>query len=98
MRLEVVSYFFRVDRQRYGKKQEVMPKTRRFQSPWSVDDIGGCFVVKASNGRPLVLVYYGEGVAHRSLARLLTRDAARRIAAGLAKLPDLAQWFSKAAH
>ena len=74
------------------------PMTRRFPSPWSVDDIGGRFVVKASNGQPLVFIYYGEGIAHRSLARLLTRDAARRIAAGIAKLPDLVRWFSKAAH
>jgi hypothetical protein len=75
-----------------------MKKTRRFPPPWSVDDIGGCFAVKASNNRPLVFIYYGEGVARRSLARLLTRDPARRIAAGFAKLPDLVQWLSKAAH
>jgi hypothetical protein len=71
---------------------------RRFPPPWTVEDIGDCFVVKASNDRPLVFIYYGEGVAHRSLARLLTRDAARRIAAGIAKLPDLVQWRSKRAH
>ena len=74
------------------------PMTRRFPSPWSVDDIGGCFVVKASNGQPLVFIYYGEGIAHRSLARLLTRDAARRIAAGIAKLPDLVPRFTKTTH
>jgi hypothetical protein len=74
------------------------PMTRGFPSPWSVDDIGGCFVVKANNGQPLVFIYYGEGAGRRSLARLLTRDAARRVAAGIAKLPDLVQWFSKAAH
>ena len=72
--------------------------SERYPAPWAVEDIGGCFVVKASNDRPLVFIYYGEGVARRSLARLLTRDAARRIAAGLAKLPDLVQWFSKAVH
>jgi hypothetical protein len=70
------------------------PMTRRFPSPWSVDDIGGCFVVKASNGQPLVFIYYGR----RSFANILTRDAARRIASGIAKLPDLVQWLSKAAH
>ena len=74
-----------------------MPE-RHFPPPWFIEDIGDCFVVKASNNRPLVFIYYGEGVARRSLARLLTRDAARRIAAGLAKLPDLVQWFSKAVH
>jgi hypothetical protein len=62
---------------------------RRFPPPWSVDDIGGCFVVKTSNNRPLVFIYYGEGVARRSLARLLTRNAARRIAVGFAKLAEL---------
>jgi hypothetical protein len=75
-----------------------MTRTRRFPPPWSVDDIGGCFVVEASNDRPLLFIYYREGVARRSFARLLTRDAARRIAAGLAKLPDLMQWLSKATY
>ena len=62
---------------------------RRFPPPWSIEDIGGCFVVKASNDRPLLFIYYGEGVARRSLARLLSRDTARRIAASIAKLPEL---------
>ena len=62
---------------------------RRFPPPWSVEDVGGCFAVKASNGRPLIFIYYGEGVGRRSLARLLIRDAARRIAMGIAKLPSL---------
>ena len=73
-----------------------MTRTRRFPPPWSVDDIGGCFVVKASNIQPPVFIYYGAGVARRSLSSLLTRDAAQRIAAGFAKLPDWLQWFSKA--
>jgi hypothetical protein len=62
---------------------------RRFPPPWSVEEVGGCFVVKASNDRPLLFIYYGEGVGRRSLVRLLTRDAARRIAAGIAKLSKL---------
>ena len=61
-------------------------KPRRFPPPWSVKDIGGSFVVKAvMTGR----IYYREGVGRRSLAKLLTRDAARRIAAAIAKLPSL---------
>jgi hypothetical protein len=36
---------------------------RRFAPPWSVEDVGGSFVVKASNGRPLIFIYYGEGSA-----------------------------------
>jgi hypothetical protein len=62
---------------------------RRFPPPWFIEDIGGYFVVKASNGRPLVFIYYGEGVGRRSLARLLTRNAARGIATGIAKLQSL---------
>jgi len=62
---------------------------RRFPPPWAVEDVGGSFVVKASNERPLVFIYYGDGAGRRSLTRLLTRDAARRIAAGIAKLPEL---------
>jgi hypothetical protein len=30
---------------------------RRFPPPWTVEDIGGSFVVKASNDRPLVFIY-----------------------------------------
>jgi hypothetical protein len=63
--------------------------TRRFPPPWSVEDIGGSFVVKASNDRPLVFIYYWGGVGRRSLAKLLTRNAARRIALNIAKLPEL---------
>jgi hypothetical protein len=68
---------------------------RRFPPPWSIEDIGGCFVVKASNDRPLVFIYYWDGVGRRSLAKLLTRDTARRIAVGIAKLPDLTALFWK---
>ncbi len=74
-----------------------MPK-RRFPPPWFVQDLDGCFVVKASNDRPLIFIYYGEGVVRRSLARLLSRDAAKRIAVGIAKLPGMVQWVSKGMH
>jgi len=74
-----------------------MPK-RRFPPPWTVEDIGGSFVIEASNDRPLLFIYYGNGIGRRSLAKLLTRDAARRIAAGVAKLAGLVQWLSKGTH
>jgi hypothetical protein len=66
----------------------LMPN-RRFPRPWCVEDVGGSFVVKASNDRPLIFIYYRDGVGRRSLAKLLTRNAARRIAANIAKLPEL---------
>jgi hypothetical protein len=65
-----------------------MPQ-RRFPPPWIVEDVGGSFVVKASNERPFAFIYYGDGSGRRSSTRLLTRDAARPIAAGIAKLPEL---------
>jgi len=60
-----------------------------FPPPWAVEDIRGYFVVKASNDRPLLFIYYRDGGTRRSLARLLTRDAAQRIAMTIAKLPEL---------
>jgi hypothetical protein len=66
-----------------------MNSKRRFPPPWSVEDVGGSFVVRASNSRPLIFIYYRESAGRRSLAKLLSRDAARRIAAGIAKLPKL---------
>jgi hypothetical protein len=63
--------------------------SRRFPPPWFIEDVGGCFVAKASNNRPLIFIYYGEGVGRRSLTKLLTRNATRRIAVGIAQLPEL---------
>jgi len=62
----------------FGRGKQ-MPCSRRFPPPWTVEDVGG----------PLIFIYYGEGVGRRSLTRLLTRDVARRIAAGIANLPKL---------
>ncbi|MFZ2075186.1 MAG: hypothetical protein WAV38_00720 [Xanthobacteraceae bacterium] len=63
--------------------------SRRFPPPWSVEDIGGCLVVKATNDRPLVFIYTAKVSPADPSRGLLTRNAARRIAANIAKLPKL---------
>jgi hypothetical protein len=53
------------------------------------EDIGAAFVVRDHNGQQLAYVYYEEEPGRRSSAKLLTKDEARRIAANIAKLPEL---------
>ena len=70
-----------------------MPQ-RRFPPPWSVDEANSkldrrCFIVRDANGQALAYVYFEEEPGRRAAAHLLTRDEARRIAANIAKLPDL---------
>ncbi len=65
-----------------------MPE-RRFPPPWSIEDNGACFIVKDHTGQSLAYVYFEDEPGRRSAAKLLTRDEARRIAANIAKLPDL---------
>jgi K+/H+ antiporter YhaU regulatory subunit KhtT len=67
-----------------------MPE-RYFPPPWSVEELGACFVVRHSNGQQLAYVYFEEEPGGRSKAKMLTKDEARRIAAIFAKMPDLSR-------
>ena len=66
-----------------------MTTPRRFPPPWPVEETDACFIVRDANGQALAYVYFQQEPGRRSAAKLLTRDEARRIAANIAKLPEL---------
>ncbi len=66
---------------------EFMPPARRFPPPWSVEKTtGGHFRIADANGVTLAYVYVRD---ERSTFDGLTEDEARRIAANIARLPEL---------
>jgi hypothetical protein len=58
---------------------------RRFPPPWTVEELDACFVVRDQ----LAYIYFEDEPGPRSAAKLLSKDEARRIAANIAKLPEL---------
>jgi endo-1,4-beta-D-glucanase Y len=62
---------------------------RRFPPPWSVEELDACFVVIDSAEQKLAYVYYEDEPQRQEVGKLLSKDEARRIAANIAKLPEL---------
>ena len=63
-------------------------ETRRFPPPWSIVESDESFTVIDAKGFNLAYLYFAEGSRGFYMARL-TRDEARRIANGIARLPEL---------
>ena len=66
-----------------------MTEQRRFPPPWQVVEHPESFVVEDGRGQRLAYVYFEEEPVRRHSAVRLTKDEARRIAANIAKLPEL---------
>jgi len=63
--------------------------TRRFPPPWRAEKMPGGYVVRDANDQALAYVYSRANEAEAMQAKVLTEDEARRIAANIAKLPEL---------
>lgn len=62
---------------------------RRFPVSWLVEEKRESFVVMDAGGFPLAYVYFEDNDQRASVTGRMTRDEARRIAANMARLPDL---------
>jgi hypothetical protein len=58
-------------------------------APWRAVELDESFVIYDATGHPLAYVNFEDEPGRRSSTRRLTRDDARRLALGIAKLPDL---------
>jgi hypothetical protein len=71
---------------------------RRFPAPWTVEEYPGIsYIVRDANKFALAYIYFESEPGRRPAANLMTKDEARKIAAGIAKLPELLRGEGKAA-
>jgi len=74
-----------------GRKDRPRPNAqRRFRAPWTAEEYRGIsYIVRDANNFPVAYVYFETEPGRRAAANLMTKDEARKIAAGIAKLPEL---------
>ena len=66
-----------------------MPE-RRFPAPWTVEEYRGLsYIVRDANNFAVAYVYFESQPGRCAAASLMTKDEARKTAAGIAKLPEL---------
>jgi hypothetical protein len=61
---------------------------RRFPPPWTAEETQGGYVVRDANKQALAYVYCRENENDAAIAKVLTKDKARRFARNIAKLPE----------
>ncbi len=69
-------------------QRNVLPGSRHFPAPWTVEECRGIsYIVRDAKNFPVAYVCFESG--RRAAANVMTKDEARKIAAGIAKLPEL---------
>ncbi len=64
-------------------------KRRRFPPPWTVEERTESFIVRDATGQALAYVYFEDEPQRQRSMKRLSHDEALRIAANIAKLPEL---------
>jgi hypothetical protein len=63
---------------------------RRFPAPWTAEEHRGIsYIIRDANNLPIAYIYFDAKPGPGSAAKMMTKDEARRIAAGIAEMPEL---------